>query len=58
MSFSERIACLAGGVLLAFAAVIAFRRDDVTRRRRIHEMAVEELAERLKDAWSEHHTRA
>jgi hypothetical protein len=56
MSYTERLACLAGGVLLAFAAVVAFRRDDAARVGK--PAPVEELAERLKEAWSEHHTRA
>ncbi len=59
MSYPERIACLGGGILLALTATVIFREKSVgNARRRAGEPPAEELAEKLKEAWSEHHTTA
>ncbi len=59
MSYPERMACLGGGILLALTATLAFRGKSFRNpRRREDEPPVEELAEKLKEAWNEHHTTA
>lgn len=62
MSKLERYCCFTGAALIGLAAVLirngnSLRRSKATRRSN-REAPVEQLAERLKEAWSEHHTHA
>ncbi|MGA8030742.1 MAG: hypothetical protein WB992_26655 [Bryobacteraceae bacterium] len=56
-----RIACFTGGILLAIAAAVMLRGGQMESGRargRRGQPPVEELANKLKEAWAEHHTRA
>jgi hypothetical protein len=59
MSAAERFACCTGTILIGFATMLMLWNEDAVngRRRRNAEPPVEILAEELKDAWAEYHTR-
>jgi hypothetical protein len=63
MSKLECVSCFAGITLIAGAAAVIRNRGNIQnvsgrRRRSVREAPVEQLAERLKQAWAEHHTQA
>jgi hypothetical protein len=63
MSKLEGISCFAGIALMGAAAALIrnggnFPNGSIRKRRSGREAPVEQLAERLKEAWSEHHTHA
>jgi hypothetical protein len=63
MSKLEGISCFAGIALMGAAAALIrnggnLQNGSVRKRRSGREAPVEQLAERLKEAWAEHHTHA
>jgi hypothetical protein len=62
MSKLESFCCFTGAALIGIAAVLIRNGNSLSRstamRSSRREAPVEQLAERLKEAWAEHHTQA
>lgn len=62
MSKIERFCCFTGAALIGIAAVLIRNGNSLSQSRATlrsrREAPVEQLAERLKEAWAEHHTQA